>query len=364
LRTGGLRSGRWLVIANERIVSIKARGVYYEVERSEEELREERRRRMELEIMKRGRADLFFENIMEEEKEGKEMKEEKIEMKGKESPEIGGTSRKEGKVEAEEDVEEEESEEEEDEKEEQQERDGSKMEEEEVNLDKKDDVEPKEVKVSNEHRSGSVSLAPVDIPVMNQASSTSATTSVMGTTVISGQVKEKNLSDRTMGSPVGGKPGGKKENRPAANQVMDEDVEEEDHCRMCGIVITKGRIRIMCYDGPVHVGCTKCICQKTSEEDEVNGDEWTCKACGETGSLDWRKEGWNKGKEGKCAKCKKGVTKEQVCFEMKGGSVLHVECKKCPKCGKFGRELDGLKIVCKCGFFMDGSSGFFMEGNE
>jgi hypothetical protein len=83
LRTGGLRSGRWLVIANERITSIKTEGIHYEVERSEEELREERRRRMELEIMKRDRADLFFENIIKEEKEGKELKEENIEMKDK-----------------------------------------------------------------------------------------------------------------------------------------------------------------------------------------------------------------------------------------------------------------------------------------
>jgi hypothetical protein len=43
LRSGGLRSRRWLVIASERIGSMMSGGVYYEVEKTEEELKEEKR---------------------------------------------------------------------------------------------------------------------------------------------------------------------------------------------------------------------------------------------------------------------------------------------------------------------------------
>jgi hypothetical protein len=109
-------------------------------------------------------------------------------------------------------------------------------------------VKPIDVKVSNEHRGGSVSLALVDIPVMNQA------------------IKVASLVHKE-GKKSGGKSNMDKKGIPKGNKwtdliEMDSVLEEGDHCVSCGIVITKGRSRVEVDEGPVHIECCQCKCGK------------------------------------------------------------------------------------------------------
>jgi hypothetical protein len=144
LRTGGMR---WLVLVNERIVSRVSGGMYYEVEKSEEEVRAERKRWLELETWKRDRVGL-----REKGKSGKE-------------------ERKEDKVESDEDLKEEEELEEEEDK-----WDKKVNEKEQKTETQKKELmiklgKTKNVKVSNEYESGSIHLALKDMSVAKQVKS-------------------------------------------------------------------------------------------------------------------------------------------------------------------------------------------------
>jgi hypothetical protein len=137
---------------------------------------------------------------------------------------------------------------------------------------------------------------------------------------------------------------------------MDLELEVGECCVKCGIVITKGRIRVEFDSGPVHLECTDCMCGKDSEVDEVIGVEVVCKGCGAKTLLDSSTNEWVTKASGTCKGCKREVTKEQMCYVNKvDRSWLHVECKSCTKCEKRGRKLMGERnIVCECGYTQKG----------